>query len=423
MTSLYQKIIYYRKLKFFKKVVIEGVSMQLISRQRYLDQLMESYGTPDIKVITGIWRSGKSVLLQEFIDYLKKKDEKINIVMINLQELEFDHLLEYHALHQYILDNYKKGMTNVLLIDEVQLCPKFEFAINSIYAKGIYDIYITGSNAFLLSSDLATLFTGRVMEIQIYPFSFQEYLAYYGIHDNYDDAFDTYAKTGGMPGSYAYASEDKKYDYIREVYSTIVIRDLVEKYHIRNKSEFNNIAEFMMDNIGNLLSPGNISQALNRNQSEITRKTVSNYIEYLQNAFLFYEAKRYDLKGKKYLASNNKYYLCDPSFRYAVNGTRNMDFGRVYENIVYLELKRRGYEVYVGKLYQKEIDFVAKKRDKLIYIQVSDNISDPKTFEREYTPLLAIRDAYPKMIIARTRHENYQYEGIEIVDISRWLRS
>ena len=220
-----------------------------------------------------------------------------------------------------------------------------------------------------------------------------------------------------------YASEDKKYDYIREVYSTIVIRDLVEKYHIRNKSEFNNIAEFMMNNIGNLLSPGNISQALNRNQSEITRKTVSNYIEYLQNAFLFYEAKRYDLKGKKYLASNNKYYLCDPSFRYAVNGTRNTDFGRVYENIVYLELKRRGYEVYVGKLYQKEIDFVAKKRDKLIYIQVSDNISDPKTFEREYTPLLAIRDAYPKMIIARTRHENYQYEGIEIVDISRWLRS
>ena len=423
MTSLYQKIIYYRKLKFFKKVVIEGVSMQLISRQRYLDQLMESYGTPDIKVITGIWRSGKSVLLQEFIDYLKKKDEKINIVMINLQELEFAHLLEYHALHQYILDNYKKGMTNVLLIDEVQLCPKFELAINSIYAKGIYDIYITGSNAFLLSSDLATLFTGRVMEIQIYPFSFQEYLAYYGIHDNYDDAFDTYAKTGGMPGSYAYASEDKKYDYIREVYSTIVIRDLVEKYHIRNKSEFNNIAEFMMNNIGNLLSPGNISQALNRNQSEITRKTVSNYIEYLQNAFLFYEAKRYDLKGKKYLASNNKYYLCDPSFRYAVNGTRNTDFGRVYENIVYLELKRRGYAVYVGKLYQKEIDFVAKKRDKLIYIQVSDNISDPKTFEREYTPLLAIRDAYPKMIIARTRHENYQYEGIEIVDISRWLRS
>ena len=166
----------------------------------------------------------------------------------------------------------------------------------------------------------------------------------------------------------------------------------------------------------------NISKTLKNDQSEITRKTVSKYIGYLENAFLFYEAKRYDLKGKKYLANNSKYYLCDTSFRYAVNGTRNMDFGRVYENIVYLELRRRGYEVYVGKLYKKEVDFVAKKREAQIYIQVSDNISDEKTFEREYSPLLAIRDAYPKMIIARTHHETYDYKGVQVVDICRWLR-
>ena len=161
--------------------------------------------------------------------------------MINLQELEFDHLLEYHALHKYILDQYKEGMTNVLLVDEVQLCPQFELAINSIYTKGIYDIYITGSNAFLLSSDLATLFTGRTMEIKVYPFSFVEYLTYYGITDRYDEAFDQYVRTGGMPGAYVYKTEDRQYDYVRDVYSTILIRDLVEKYKIRNKSEFTNM--------------------------------------------------------------------------------------------------------------------------------------------------------------------------------------
>lgn len=395
--------------------------MRYIIRKKYLDELIELKNTPDIKVITGIRRSGKSVLLQEFINYLKDTEKDVNIVMINLQELEYDHLLEYHALHEYIVDHYKEGAHNVLLIDEVQLCDKFELAINSIYAKGIYDIYITGSNAFLLSSDLATLFTGRTMEVKVYPFSFGEYMEYFGLTGSIDDAFDDYVRCGGMPGSYVYKSEEKKYEYVRDVYKTILIRDLVEKYKIRNKSEFTSIAEFMMDNIGNLLSPNNVCKTLNNNLSEITRKTVSKYIEYLKNAFLFYEAKRYDLKGKKYLENNNKYYLCDSSFRYAVNGTRNMDYGRVYENIVYLELCRRGYEVYVGKLYKKEIDFVAKKKGELIYIQVSDNIADDKTFEREYSPLLSIRDAYPKMIIARTKHETYQYEGIQVVDIARWL--
>ena len=254
--------------------------VQLIVRKKYLDELIELYGTPDIKVITGIRRSGKSVLLQEFITYLKSLNEQINIVMINLQELEFDHLLEYHALHKYIMNQYKEEMTNVLLIDEVQMCPQFELAINSIYAKGIYDIYITGSNAFLLSSDLATLFTGRTMEIKVYPFSFKEYLTYYKITDGYDDAFDQYVKTGGMPGAYVYKTENRQYDYVRDVYSTIIIRDLVEKYKIRNKLEFTNISEFMMDNIGNLLSPNNICETLKNNQSEITRKTVSKYIGY-----------------------------------------------------------------------------------------------------------------------------------------------
>lgn len=395
--------------------------MKHIERISYLDKLKKLNNTPDIKVVTGIRRSGKSVLMQDYIEYILTNEPDANVIMINLQDLEYDNLLDYHALHEYVLSKYIKNVHNLVFIDEVQLCNKFELAINSIHSKAIFDIYITGSNAFLLSSDLATLFTGRVMQIKVYPFSFSEYMDYNGNLENVDAAFEAYSIYGGMPGSYVYGEKEQKQDYVKEVYRTIIIRDLVDKYKIRNETEFKNMAEFMMDNIGNLLSPNNVCNCLNNSKSSVTRKTVSRYIEYLCNAFLFYEAKRYDLKGKKYLENNCKYYLSDTSFRFAINGTKNMDYGHVYENIVYLELLRRGYEVYVGKLYKKEIDFVAKKGDEVIYIQVSDYIGEEKTFEREYTPLLAIKDAYTKIIIARTHHEMYKYEGILIYDIARWL--
>lgn len=395
--------------------------MRHIERTTYLEKLKKVNNIPDIKVITGIRRSGKSVLMQDYIDYVTANEPDANIIMINLQELEFDNLLEYHALHEYIMSKHVKDAHNLVCIDEVQLCDKFELAINSLHSKGLFDIYVTGSNAFLLSSDLATLFTGRVMQIKVYPFSFMEYMKYMEYSKDIETAFEYYSIYGGMPGIYVYEDTVQQQDYIREIYRTILIRDLVSKYKIRNEAEFKSIAEFMMDNVGNLLSPNNICNCLNSNNSLITRKTVSKYIEYLCNAFLFYEAKRYDLKGKKYLENNNKYYLCDVDFRFAVNGTNNMDYGHIYENIVYIELLRRGYEVYVGKLYKKEIDFVAKKSDEVLYIQVSDYIGEERTFQREYTPLLAIRDAYTKMIIARTHHEMYKYEGILIYDIARWL--
>lgn len=395
--------------------------MKIIDRKKYMNQLILLNNTPDIKVITGIRRCGKSVLMKEYIKYLQQQESDINIVEINLQELEYDQLKEYHMLHQYVLEHYVENKHNVLFIDEVQLCDKFEMAINSLHTKGIFDIYLTGSNAFLLSSDLATLFTGRVMRVEVYPFSFSEYLEYFSGDADLESAFDEYVRSGGFPGSYIYADEKTRFDYIKDVYQTILLRDLVQKYNVRNKEEMQRIAEFMMDNVANLLSPNNICDALNTNGSAITRKTVSKYITYFENAFLFYGAKRYDLKGKKYLKTNQKYYLCDSSLRYAMLGTRNMDFGRIYENIVYLELLRRGYEVYVGKLYKKEIDFVAIKQSEKVYIQVSDDISNNKTFKREYEPLLSIGDAYPKIIIARTRHESYTYEGILIIDIVVWL--
>ena len=300
------------------------------------------------------------------------------------------------------------------------MCDGFEKALNGLHAEEKYDIYITGSNAFLLSSDLATLFTGRTFEIEVYPFSFKEYLKYYNYKD-IQEAFDKYTQEGGMSGSYIYKTQEEKYQYISDVFNTLIIRDIKQKYNIKNTDVLNNLNNYLIDNISNLTSSNNTTHFLNSNKVNITDKTVKNYIDYLCNAFAFYKIKRYDIKGKKYLSTQDKYYLADHSFKYAILGTNNMDFGRTYENIVAIELLRRGYELYVGTMYQKEVDFIAKKRNENLYIQVSDYIGDDSTLKRETTPLLQIRDAYPKIIIARTRHEDYQYEGIQIYDIANWL--
>ena len=391
--------------------------MKTIERSEYLNRIKNLKNTPDIKVITGIRRSGKSILMQEYISYLKDHYEDINIIFIDFMDLSFEALKEYHALHTYVEEHYRQGKENYLFIDEVQMCPNFEPAVNSLYSKRKYDIYITGSNAFLLSADLATLFTGRYIEIHVYPFSFKEYCKYYSDNSDIDMLFEEYTIKGGFAGSYAYNTEKDRKDYIKEVYETIVTRDLVQKYSLPDTLMLQRLSEFLMDNISNLTSPSKISNML----TSTNHVTIGKYIKYLCNAFVFYDIKRYDIRGKKYLKSTEKFYLSDVGMRYAILGTRNMDFGRVYENMVCLELLRRGYDVYVGKLYQKEIDFVAQKGSEKIYIQVSDNITKEETFKREYTPLLQIRDAYPKIIIARTNHPEYSYEGIRIFDIKDWL--
>lgn len=395
--------------------------MKLIDREFYLEKLKKVIGTPDIKVITGVRRSGKSKLLESFKQFIMENIPQANVIHINFNLAKFENLKEYHALNEYIETAYAEGKSNFVFIDEVQLCPDFELTINSLHAEEKYDIYITGSNAFLLSSDLATLFTGRTYEIKVYPFSFKEYLAYFGSQNIYD-SFENYVKDGGMPGSYLYKDTEAKYDYIKEVFDTLIVRDIRQKYNIKNSHLMDKLSDYLMDNISNLTSTRNIADTLTNNSDLINHKTVGKYMQYLCNAFAFYKVRRYDIKGKKYLSSNDKYYLSDHTFRYAELGTKDLDYGRVLENIVAIELLRRGYEVYVGVLYKKEIDFVALKRNEKIYIQVSDNLSDPKTFNREVSPLLAIKDAYPKIIVARTRHDEYQYEGIKIIDIADWLK-
>lgn len=394
--------------------------MKLIKRHLYTDKLKSVRGVPDIKIITGIRRAGKSKLMEEYIGYLKETDDKANIISIDFTDIAYEDLKDYHALNDYVNERYIRGKNNYLFIDEVQLCEKFELVLNSLHASEKFDIYVTGSNAFLLSSDLATLFTGRTFSIEVFPFSLKEYMEYFALTDTYA-AYTEYRKTGGMAGTYVYDDEALRAKYLNDVFETLVIRDIVQKYKIRNVALLEKLTDFLMDNVSNVVSPNNISKIFAEGKTKTSDKTVSAYISYLCNAFGFYRLRRYDIRGKKYLTFNDKYYLADTSFRMARLGSRNPDFGRMSENIVAIELLRRGYEVYAGMLYKKEIDFVAMRRDEKIYIQVAEFIDNPDTFKREYTPLLEIKDAFPKMIIARTHQEAYQYEGIIVKDIADWL--
>lgn len=400
--------------------------MKLIERDGYLAKLINVMGTPDIKVLTGVRRSGKSKLLELFKEYIKNNVSDYNIIHINFNLKEFDNLKNKDDLYNYITERYKKGKNNFVMIDEVQMCDDFEKAVNWLHAEEKYDIYITGSNAFLLSSDLSTLFTGRTFEIEVYPFSFSEYNNYFEF-DDISQSFNKYVLEGGMAGSYLYRTSEEKYEYLKTVYNTLIIRDITQKYNIRNVKLLTELNDFLMDNISNTISIRSITKELakgrNNKERKISDKTIGKYLGYLCNAFAFYKIRRYDIQGKKYLASCDKYYLVDSAFKYAIIGTKNINYGRIYENMVAIELLRRGYELYVGTLHNKEIDFVAIKKDEKIYIQVSDDISNEKTFEREVSSLLQIQDAYPKYLIANTHHDDYQYEGIQIIDIAKWLNN
>ena len=371
-------------------------------KRKYLQDIIDVMGTPDIKVITGVRRSGKSELLHMFIDYINENDTNSNIIYIDYNLDKFDELKQYKQLIKYISEKYNQEKNNFILIDEVQMCNDFEKAINNFHAEKKYDIYITGSNAFLLSSDLATLFTGRTYSIEVYPFSYQEFLEYHNLENN-RESYDRYVLEGGFSGSYLYKGMDKKYNYIKDVYKTMIVRDIVERNKIQNIPLLDSISDFLIDNISRLTSYRSLTDSLNANKVDTNDKTVGTYIKYLCEAFAFYRIRRYDIQGKKYLATQDKYYLSDHAVKYAIQGTKNMNYGSMYENIVAIELLRRDYEVYVGVLHEKEIDF------------------ENDTFQREVTPLLQIKDAYPKIIIARTGHDDYQYEGVQIIDIANWL--
>ena len=389
-------------------------------RRKYLDDIIRTIGTEDIKVITGVRRSGKSFLLDDFKKYVIENIKDASIISFDLSSLKYEELREYHALNDYVEKHYVNNKRNFLFIDEVQMCKGFELALNSLHASRKYDIYITGSNAFLAGSDLATLFVGRTYTIEVYPFSFAEFMRYFNYQDRYE-AFDKYVREGGMSGSYEYRTLEDKYGYLRETYDTLIVRDIEEKHGVKNVAVMDRLSDFLMDNASKPTSTRNITNTLISNKIEASNKTIAEYVKYLCEAYAFYKVRRYDIKGKRYLTSTDKYYLSDHAFRYAKLGTKVANFGDTYENIVAIELMRRGYEVYVGAMRDSEIDFVAIKDGEKLYIQVSYLIIERETMEREVAPLINIPGGYQKLLIAGTRQSEMQYEGIRIVDIADWL--
>lgn len=389
-------------------------------RRKYLDDIIRTIGTEDIKVITGVRRSGKSFLLDDFKKYVIENVKDANIISFDLSSLKYEELREYHALNDYVEKHYVNNKRNFLFIDEVQMCKGFELALNSLHASRKYDIYITGSNAFLAGSDLATLFVGRTYTIEVYPFSFAEFMRYFNYQDRYE-AFDKYVREGGMSGSYEYRTLEDKYGYLRETYDTLIVRDIEEKHGVKNVAVMDRLSDFLMDNASKPTSTRNITNTLISNKIEASNKTIAEYVKYLCEAYAFYKVRRYDIKGKRYLTSTDKYYLSDHAFRYAKLGTKVANFGDTYENIVAIELMRSGYEVYVGAMRDSEIDFVAIKDGEKLYIQVSYLIIERETMEREVAPLINIPGGYQKLLIAGTRQSEMQYEGIRIVDIADWL--
>lgn len=398
--------------------------MEMIKRELYLEKLKKFQRTPLIKVITGMRRAGKSTLLELFALELKKQevtDEQI--IRINFESMAFDDINNYRQLYTYIKEHQKADYT-YLFLDEIQQVEYWEKAINSLFAEGNCDIYITGSNANMLSSDLSTLLAGRYVEIQVFPLSFNEYMLFLPPkkRGNKAEAFESYLKYGGLPLVPNLPQESNTVEmFLTGIYNTVLMKDVVQRNAVRDPAILENIVRFLADNVGNPVAATKIAGFLTSQGRKVTATTVDNYLQMLTKAYVFYKAQRYDIKGKLYLKTQEKYYIVDNGLRNALLDFKQADYGRVLENIVYLELLRRGYHVSVGKVGTLEVDFVASKAERKVYFQVSASVLDDTTRERELKPLRAIPDAYEKVLLTMDKIYIKDYEGIKNVNIIDFL--
>ena len=403
----------------------------MVQRKEYLDQLINWKDEQVIKVVTGIRRCGKSTLLLQFQQWLKENevtDEQI--VSVNFEELEYEELLDYKKLYQYLKERLVSGKTTYIFLDEIQKVSSFEKVVDSLYVKPNVDLYITGSNAYMLSGDLATLLTGRYVEIKMLPLSFGEFLSMTGLEP--EQGFPEYLRSGGMPYIAAMNRTDEKVStYLEGIYNTVIVKD-IEDRQARKESDpskrkitdialLKTIAKYLASVIGNPVSVRSITDYLISNGRKISPNTVNDYVEALTESFIFYPAERFDIVGKQLLKANRKMYIVDLGLRNHILPRKNYDLGFSLENMVYFELLRRGYKVTIGRVGNTEVDFVAEKQGAYEYFQVTADMRAKETFDREIRPLENIRDNYEKTILTMDRLTPGNYNGIQVRHLLDWL--
>lgn len=391
----------------------------MVERKEYLNKLIKAKDKQIIKVITGVRRCGKSVLLDQFQQYLLKKGvDKKQIVFINFEKIENEPLLEYHKLYDYLKKHILKNKITYIFLDEIQKVKDFQKVVDSLFADQKVDIYLTGSNANLLSGELATLLSGRYIEIEMLPLSFKEYLKMVG--GNKKARWNEYFQNGGFPYAVSIKDDELRYDYLSGIYHTVLLKDVVERKKIQDVTLLESVIKFIFNNIGNIVSSKKISDTLISSGRKTTSATIENYIQALKEAYILYDVGRYDVKGKQHLKSLEKYYIVDQSLRSLLLANKGTDIGNILENIVFLELKRRGYLVSIGKIGELEIDFIAEKGKDKTYYQVAASILDPNTYLREISPLKKIADNYPKFIITMDEIP-IEEDGIKQINIIDFL--
>ncbi|HAN09581.1 MAG TPA: ATPase [Clostridiales bacterium] len=395
----------------------------MIRRDQYLNKLISFKDRDLIKIVTGIRRCGKSTLLELFREYLLDNGvDEGQIIAINFENVEYNHLLDFMELHKYVKERVQKGKKNYLFFDEIQNVPSFEKAINSLHLDKNIDIYLTGSNAYMLSGELATLLSGRYVEIEMLPLSFDEYISAVGIEGNLETKYKEYLEFGAFPYILELdKDEDAIRDYLTGIFNTIILKDVVVRKKVSDPLMLESVVKFMFGNIGNACSMKKISDTMTSDGRKITSKTVETYISGLVDSFIFYRAKRYDLKGKQLLKTNEKYYAADIGLKYFVQGRKGEDIGHILENVVYLELRRRGNKVHIGKVDQYEIDFIAEGIKGTEYYQVAASVRDRSTLERELNSLRKTGDDYPKYLITMDNDPQVSHDGIRQINIIDFL--